>query len=162
MRFAALLASLAVAAIHPALAADPAGAQAAADNETSSAVRSPVAGPAVAAPAADPAPATATPTSAAATVPPAAQTQTDSDAAQLEKRMRAKGYAIHMENGEKVFCRREQLLGSRLGGALHCLHADEARVSLIQSDEEQLRMRMMMGCVPSRTPNGQPVANCGN
>ena len=76
--------------------------------------------------------------------------------------MHAKGYTTRMESGEKVFCRREQVLGSRIGGALHCMHEDEARASLIQNDEEQFRQRMMVGCVPSHTPNGQPMANCGS
>ena len=162
MRLAALLASVAIAAIHPALAADPPAAPATPVSETPAQVRSPVAAPAAEAPPAT-ATATATATSAspAATAPAASAAPEDNDAAQLERRMRARGYTTHMENGEKVFCRREQVLGSRLGGAMHCMHPDEARANLIQNDEEQLRQRMMMGCVPSHTSNGTPVANCG-
>jgi len=157
MRFAALLASLAIAAIHPALAADPPVAPAAPGRDTSAAVPSPAA-----ASASEAAAATAKSDSAAATAPAASPEKADTNAAQLERRMHAKGYATRLENGEKIFCRREQVLGSRLGGAMHCLHEDEARASLIQNDEEQLRQRMMMGCMPSHTPNGQAVANCGN
>jgi hypothetical protein len=104
----------------------------------------------------------ATPASAAETASAAAPSQANIDSTQLERRMHARGYTTRVENGEKVFCRREQMLGSRLGGAMRCLHEDEARANLIQTEEEQLRLRMMMGCVPSHTANGQPVANCGN
>ena len=154
MRFAALLASVAVAALHPALAADP---PAAPVSDTPAAVRSPAAGPA-----ADAAAATATPVSTAATAPAASAAEANTNSVQLERRMHARGYTTRLEHGEKVFCRREQMLGSRLGGAMHCMHEDEARANLIQNDEEQLRQRMMMGCMPSHTPNGQAVANCGN
>ena len=157
MRFAALLATLAVAATHSALAADPPAAPATAGHQTPAAQPS-----AVAAPAADAPPATATSASAAAAAPAAHAAKPDDDATQLERRMHAKGYTTRMESGERVFCRREQVLGSRIGGALHCMHEDEARASLIQNDEEQFRQRMMMGCVPSHTPNGQPMANCGS
>ncbi len=34
-----------------------------------------------------------------------------------------------MHNGEKVFCRREQTLGSRLGEAKHCATAAQLKVS---------------------------------
>ena len=34
-----------------------------------------------------------------------------------------------MHNGEKVFCRREQTLGSRLGEAKHCATAKQLKVS---------------------------------
>jgi hypothetical protein len=69
----------------------------------------------------------------------------------LEKRMRARGYMTRMENGEKIFCRREQVLGTRLGGALHCMHEDEARANddLLQGDEERRRQQMQGSCVQS-------------
>jgi len=41
----------------------------------------------------------------------------------------ALGYKPEMRNGEKVFCRREQTLGSRLGATKHCATAEELKVS---------------------------------
>jgi len=46
-----------------------------------------------------------------------------------EKRLMALGYKPEMRNGEKVFCRREQTLGSRLGETKHCATAEELKVS---------------------------------
>jgi hypothetical protein len=46
-----------------------------------------------------------------------------------EKRLIAMGYKPEMRNGEKVFCRREQTLGSRLGEAKHCASAEQLKVS---------------------------------
>ncbi len=46
-----------------------------------------------------------------------------------EKRLIAEGYRPEMHNGEKVFCRREQTLGSRLGEAKHCATAEQLKVS---------------------------------
>ncbi len=46
-----------------------------------------------------------------------------------ERRLIAQGYKPEMRNGEKVFCRREQTLGSRLGEAKHCATAEQLKVS---------------------------------
>ena len=46
-----------------------------------------------------------------------------------EKRLISQGYKPEMRNGEKVFCRREQTLGSRLGEAKHCATAEQLKVS---------------------------------
>jgi hypothetical protein len=46
-----------------------------------------------------------------------------------EKHLIALGYKPEMRNGEKVFCRREQTLGSRLGEAKHCATAEQLKVS---------------------------------
>jgi hypothetical protein len=37
-----------------------------------------------------------------------------------EKELLAKGYKIEMHNGERLFCRREEVLGSRLGAGKVC------------------------------------------
>ena len=157
MRLSAVLACLTVAAIHPALAADPPpDAAAASGKETSAAVQAPVGTPTP-----SPAPATATPVSATAasavpatttataagSTPAAAASDADSDATRLEQHMHAKGYATRMENGQKIFCRREQVLGSRLGGALHCMNAAEARVNEERERQEaaQLQQRLSSG-----------------
>jgi hypothetical protein len=43
----------------------------------------------------------------------------------LEKRFLAEGYKMEMHNGEKVFCRREEQLGSRLGDHKICGTAEQ-------------------------------------
>jgi hypothetical protein len=65
----------------------------------------------------------ATPTSTAAAAPAVDQE---------EKHLVSEGYRIQMRNGEKYFCRREEELGSRLGGQIACgteqqLEATEAQ-----------------------------------
>lgn len=70
-----------------------------------------------AAPAAAPAPAAAAANAAAATPATApAKPAIDPD----EKRFISQGYRLEMHNGEKVFCRREPVTGTRLGEAKHC------------------------------------------
>jgi hypothetical protein len=159
MRLAAVLASLSIAAIHPALAADPPGEAAAKSTDAAATVQAPVA-----APTPDSPPANATSTSATSNAPTAVPVQADSNAARLEKRMRARGFATQMQNGEKIFCRREAVLGTRLGGALHCMHEDEARADLdrLEGDEEHQRQRMLGLCVPSGSVGGKQSFNCGS
>jgi len=96
-------------------------------------------------------------------MPAATPAQPDSDAVRLEKRMRSRGYTTRMQDGEKIFCRREQVLGTRLGGALHCMHEDEARADedRLQGEEERQRQRMMGSCVPNGTVGGKATFNCG-
>ena len=75
--------------------------------------------------------ATATPNSSQTAAPPAAaaaQTQTD-DAAD-EKRLRAAGYKPEMHNGEKIWCRKEESLGSRLAAQRNCGTASSLEKSM--------------------------------
>src|SRR6516164_11504940 len=44
---------------------------------------------------------------------------------QLEKHFLSEGYKVEMHNGEKYFCRREEQLGSRLGGQKQCATAQQ-------------------------------------
>jgi hypothetical protein len=39
----------------------------------------------------------------------------------------AKGYRVKVINGERYYCRREEMLGTRLQGALQCTAAEELR-----------------------------------
>jgi opacity protein-like surface antigen len=72
------------------------------------------------------APAPAAPAADAKAATPAADTKStvlvqgkaEEDA--LEKHFLSEGYKIEMHNGEKLFCRREDQLGSRLGGYKNC------------------------------------------
>lgn len=84
--------------------------------------------PAQAPAAAPPASAQPSTTSAApaATVKPEADgkaqaaVQSTPDIDPREKLLLAEGYKPEMRNGQKVYCRREQVLGSRLGEEKHC------------------------------------------
>lgn len=68
-------------------------------------------------------PTAAQPNAAATQEPSAQQPPTPFD----DHNLRAKGYQIKMVNGEKYYCRREELLGTRLQGALQCTSAEELR-----------------------------------
>ena len=87
--------------------------------------------PAPATPAAAAAAAPTTPplTSAAGATPKAASAAATPAIDPEEKRLIGLGYKPEMRNGEKVFCRREQTLGSRLGEAKHCATAEQLKVS---------------------------------
>lgn len=154
MRLAAVLACLTVAAIHPALAVDPPGASATPARDVPSAEQTPAA-------TTDSSATTETATPSAASAPAESKAADDpSDEVRLEKRLHARGYTTRMRNGEKVFCRHEEVLGTRLGGALHCMTADEARANekREQQDIELLRQRVMGSCLMNG--NGRS-ANCG-
>ncbi len=58
----------------------------------------------------------------AAATPPAAP-----EVDQTDRHFLAEGYKMQMRNGQKVFCRREEQLGSRLGGAMTCNSAEELK-----------------------------------
>jgi hypothetical protein len=122
MRFAAVLACLGIGAASGALADPPSG-------------------PPVQSPAAQPAAATTTSATEAAaekapvTAPQSAATASTTAAVDPEeKRLLAKGYRLQMRSGQKVFCRREQVIGSRLEGKLICGTAQD-----LAAGEEQAR-----------------------
>jgi hypothetical protein len=101
--------------------------------------------PAASAPAAVAAPpANATPPAAAAVASaaqPAAATQTASVAAATaqadfqEKHFVSEGYSVEMHHGEKMFCRREDELGSRLGAKKYCSTAEQ--LTAIEKDAQR-------------------------
>ena len=74
------------------------------------------------------APAAAAPAPAAPT-PSATQPAVDPN----EKWALSEGYKPEMRNGEKVFCRREQPLGSRLGQEKHCATLEQLKISRQES-----------------------------
>jgi hypothetical protein len=130
---AALLASLGVGALSGALADPPsspqeqsAAAEPAAATTTTSTTEAATAKAAVTAP----------------QTAPAAPTTASADPE--EKRLRAMGYKMQMRNGEKVFCRREQVIGSRLEGKLICgtvqdlaASADQARQNVEHAQHQE-------------------------
>lgn len=90
-----------------------------------------------------PAPAATTPTAAPAKPIPSA-----SDETQAEKSLRDQGYKPAMRNGEKVFCRREAELGSRLANKLHCMTVAEAELIAKEGRETTERLqRSTAGCL---------------
>ena len=50
----------------------------------------------------------------------AADSSTSSGQDERERHFLSEGYRLEMRNGEKVFCRREEVLGSRLGAQKVC------------------------------------------
>ena len=101
--------------------ADPPAAQDAAPPAAAPAI-SATSAPAASTPAAAPNTAAASATAAAATAAPAEE----ADAA-LEKRLTNSGYKPRMRNGTKVWCKRQDELGSRLGAQEVCATPDEWR-----------------------------------
>ena len=95
----------------------------------------PEATPAAAAPAASAtsAPA-ATPAATPAAAPAKAAPVKESDAA-LEKRLTNSGYKARMRNGTKVWCKREEELGSHLGGQEVCGTPEELRMVVQQNQD---------------------------
>jgi hypothetical protein len=63
-----------------------------------------------------PAAVAATPSTSAASAPHATPAAIDP----REKMLKAKGYHLEMRNGEKYYCRSEEVLGSRVGGRKFC------------------------------------------
>jgi hypothetical protein len=80
------------------------------------------------APAAPTAAATPAPTALAAAKSQAAPAAAVAAADEEEKRFIAQGYRMEMHHGEKVFCRREEVLGSRLGGQKVCATAEQLKL----------------------------------
>lgn len=54
---------------------------------------------------------------------------------QEEKHFLSEGYKVEMRNGEKVYCRREEVLGSHLGGHKQC--ASGQQLMFIEKDSER-------------------------
>ena len=110
--FSGVLACVFIGAGSVALAEDPP--PSATDNSASTA-------PAAAAPSAAPATTAATPapvasaTKSAVTVTAAATPPAAPEVDPIEKHFISEGYRMQMRNGEKVFCRREEVMGTRLG-----------------------------------------------
>jgi hypothetical protein len=82
------------------------------------------AAPAAPATAATPA-APATPSAQTSPAPASASVTVTAEASQIEKHLLSEGYKIEMHNGEKLFCRKEEQLGSRLGGQKSCATAQQ-------------------------------------
>jgi hypothetical protein len=81
------------------------------------------------------------PTSTAAAAPAAAVAPAAASAAAapaqdpLEKHFLAEGYRVEMRGGKKMFCRREELLGSHLGGQKVCSTGEQLKANEAQAKE---------------------------
>jgi hypothetical protein len=103
-------------------------------------------------PAAKPVAATTTPATEAATAKaPVAAPQSASAASTTvpvdpeEKRLRAMGYKMQMRNGERVFCRREEVLGSRLEGKLICGTVQDLKATAEQNRQDVEHAQHQLG-----------------
>jgi len=102
----------------------------------------PALAPATGTPPAAAAPAAATSAAAASQTGPANTVSAELTVDPREKQLIAAGYKAEMRNGEKVYCRREQVLGSRLGAARHCGTVDQlAAVTQGSRDQTQQAQR---------------------
>ena len=116
---AAVLAMLGACGVSAALADPPTGPDAA--PAAAAAAASATTAPVPSAPAAS---TTSTPSASAPAAPAAAAPAKETEAA-LEKRLTNSGYKPRMHNGTKVWCKRQDELGSRLGAQEVCGTADE-------------------------------------
>jgi pyruvate/2-oxoglutarate dehydrogenase complex dihydrolipoamide acyltransferase (E2) component len=94
----------------------------------------PEATPAAAAPVA---PATSAPAASPAAAPAKAAPAKETDA-QLEKRLTNSGYKARMRNGTKVWCKREEELGSHLNVQEVCGTPDELRM-VVQQNQDAMK-----------------------
>jgi hypothetical protein len=104
-----------------------------------------------AAPAADtqPVPAAAAPqTTPVAATPAAAPAKPAVDPD--ERRLIGEGYKPEMHNGEKLFCKREEELGTRLGGVKHC-----GTVAQLKAEHAELRENIEKAQRNSVMPQGR-------
>ena len=132
MRFVVgALACMAVGGISLALADPSTTASAPSPPSTPSALSAPA--PAV------PTPAPATPAPVTPQTAPAAAATPAIDPE--ERRLLAQGYRMQMRHGEKVFCRREEVLGSRLEGKMNCSTAQQLKSTQDQAQEAAQRLQ---------------------
>jgi hypothetical protein len=117
---AGLLTLIGISAVSSALADPPAPAPA-------TAPASAAAGPAAAATSPTPAAPVAAPTAAVITAP------ADDDL--LDRHLRSEGYKVEMRNGQKMYCRKEDVLGSRLGAAKTCSTAEQLKINEAQAHD---------------------------
>ena len=110
---------------------------------------------ALADPPAAPAPAQAAAAASAATpaqdakAPTGVVVQSTPETDALDKHFLAEGYKIEMHNGEKYFCRREEQLGSRLGGQKVCGTAQQ-----LAATEREAKAAYQRGQSQQNNPKG--------
>lgn len=147
MRFlVAILATLAATSLTPCLADPPASTAAAASQPAPAATPAPAAASTTSRPATPAAP-TAASSSAASTAK--AATANEEQQAAEEKQLLVQGYTAEMHNGTKVWCKREEEIGSRLGSRHKtCGTADELSIAQQQA-REQFQTQQAASVVPA-------------
>jgi len=67
---------------------------------------------------------------------------------QIERHLRAEGYVVRMREGVKLFCKREEALGSRLMTSMQCAtkEALQAREQHDQAEAQAAQARARTGC----------------
>lgn len=104
--------------------------------------------PAAQAPAAAPESAAQTPAPAQSAAAPSKSE--DSRALEREKHFLAEGYRIEMRHGEKVFCRREDTMGTRLGAQKVCSTAEQ-----LTDTERQAQASVNRSSMQQNNPAGR-------
>jgi hypothetical protein len=85
---------------------------------------------------AQPASAAAGPAAAPASPPTAAVITAPADDDLLDRHLRSEGYKVEMHNGQKIYCRKEDVLGSRLGASTKtCGTAEQLKITEAQAHE---------------------------
>ena len=86
--------------------------------------------------------------SAAAASPPAAQAAKTTETEQ-DHYFRSHGYTLKMHDGDKLWCRHEESLGSRLGGKLVCSTPEQLRQIEQQAKDtaESVQRNSRTGCL---------------
>jgi len=74
---------------------------------------------------------TATPAAPAAQ--PSSSVTITAEQAAMEKHFVAEGYKVEMRHGQKYYCRREETLGTRLGGQKFCSTEDQLKATEAQA-----------------------------
>ncbi len=93
----------------------------------------------------------AAPSSTAAPTPaPTAASQAPAEDTQLDHHLRSEGYKVEMHNGQKVYCRKEDILGSRLGaGTKTCSTGEQLKITEAQAHEAAERAQRQQTSGPS-------------
>jgi hypothetical protein len=68
----------------------------------------------------------------------------------MEKHFLSEGYKIEMHNGEKYFCRREEEMGSRLGGQKYCSKIDQ-----LKATEKEAKASLDKSMMQQNNPSGK-------
>ena len=102
------------------------------------------------------APVAGVPSGAAATPDPSAPAAAAADTAkaktvsldETDRHLRLQGYTPQMRDGQKVYCRREETLGSRVGGKTVCSTPEQIKAAAdeAQASSDYLRRMSGTGC----------------
>ena len=91
------------------------------------------------------APASAAPAPAPTASPPASTPETSESvaAAKMDQHLRSEGYTVQVRNGEKLYCKRIEAIGSRLSASTQCAPAMDIIVRERQVQDDQQKRQLM-------------------